>query len=260
MDKKSGGKKKKGKQKQKKDIPGPRATRRKKLKWAELPSPPGPLELGLFLFQKWSDTKGLPKRFISFVAVTLGALMVHQMAIAILPGPKIFFTYSTTRQWFQDGDSCLVHLLEARTDNPVEHLTAKLQFLGEIDDYAVDFPNEYWVNNKFRGMEVWAVSMDPNTKKCKIQPSHSKQSEVRTLRSGNIIRITAVRIPENGRIYGIVAVNTKNSAVRPAPKTINTEGSYQYEKLGQTVRKPLRFVATGYKELKAGVNHFRKVR
>ena len=62
--------------------------------------------------------------------------------------------------------------------------------------------------------------------------------------------IHASKLPPQSEIVGMIATTEGDSAVKPVPKDVYSEGAYEYLKLGQTVRKILSVVDMGVSDAK----------
>jgi hypothetical protein len=85
---------------------------------------------------------------------------------------------------------------------------------------------------------------------CVIKPpANINLGSVQAYSAGNMITIQASKLSRETTIMGMIATNEKTSSINPKPKLF-TEGEYEYIKLGQTVKKPLKVFCGDTKELK----------
>lgn len=223
--------------------------------WADLPSPPGPIQLTSFLFDKFLEPRyRLLKAVVSLISVILLALIspiIVQSFFAALPGPNIYVQIFGMRQKTEDRIICIHYQLMLVTDDPIEHVNAKIKFPNEIDDHAIIFPMEAYIRGKQTVGHMWAIRGKQVENRCAINRSIlDSKMLIQAWVAGNTMAINFSKLPHNGIIMGMISTNSQRSTITPVPKNIYTEGFYEYIKSGHVIRKPLRFIDSGITDIK----------
>jgi len=116
--------------------------------------------------------------------------------------------------------------------------------------YQVGLPFESVLQNsrRFR-YQSFACGKDEKGE-CVIKvPAVRNLGSVQAYSAGNMITIQASKLPRKANIMGMIATNESKSSTIPNPE-LYTECNYEYIKFGQTVKKSLKAVYSGIRELK----------
>lgn len=95
--------------------------------------------------------------------------------------------------------------------------------------------------------QYWETGRDKEGQCTVVNASPDRLEDLQVSEAGDTISVHGSKIPAYSAIMGMVATVANESSLNPPSK--HFEGSYEYTKLGQTVRKPLQFVDKGIAEM-----------
>lgn len=196
-----------------------------------------------------SGVTALPK-FVWFVLGIVFSLAFIPWFVTMLPGPKATASVHGLRATTGNGVGCIYYSLDLVIDDPIEFVYMKVQFPSQIENYKVGFPNEAELtDNRRTSMQLYEAGRNADGRCAVIQSAGDNNPDVQASASGHMIALHASKLPPKTTISTLVATDEKKSSARPIPK-MYTEGSYEYIKLGQTVRKPISFSDRGISDAK----------
>ena len=179
-----------------------------------------------------------------FVGALVGS-WIWPNFVFILPGPKIDVVYRGLRATEGNAVGCTLYDIVLTTDDPLEYVYLKIQFPNQIEDYKAGLPIDVKDPKGDWSLHMWVVGKDDSGKFTLSGQDNLQTGGVQSSGVGNIIAISASKLPRESTIVGAVIVPnlTKHNA------KMYTEGAYEYTKWGQIVRKVLPFSYKGTQDL-----------
>jgi hypothetical protein len=199
---------------------------------------------------KPSRTSKYSRSFAWFLIGTIFGLYVVGWFLSIIPGPKVTATISGFRGTTLNTSGCIYYSLALNIDRPIEYTYLKIQFPGKINNFKVGFPQESQMLSGKTAMQVYEAGKDVNGSCTIVQAAINNSEDIQASAAGNMLSVHSSKLPAQTFIIGMVSTTEGESSVNPIPASIYTEGEYEYLKLGQTVRKPMKIVITGITNIK----------
>jgi hypothetical protein len=186
--------------------------------------------------------KGL-KVVLKFVFTIVCTLIVTHYVVRGLPGPNIEVVFGGLRSVSGENAGCIDYTFYLNTDQEIENAYLKLQFLNTITDSKVGLTSEAQTIAAGRtGIGLFEAGRNPGGE-CGITQSTTNGAKVTSVVSGNMWSVYLEKLPAHTSVTGMAATAEFQPSVKPA--IAYTEGYYEYSVLGQTVRKPLKFIDNG---------------
>jgi hypothetical protein len=184
----------------------------------------------------------------------LGALIgpiLYQLFVERLPGPSAEAQVMGLRPMSGNGIGCTYYTLMLVADDPIDYVYMEVQFPTQIENFIVGYPVEAETSGAGRiAMQAWEGGKNAKGECAVIQAAVNNTADVQSAAAGNMISVHASKLPPKTKIFGMVATTNNKSSVKPAPTKMYTEGAYEYVKVGQTVRKPLKIIDQGITDAK----------
>jgi hypothetical protein len=195
----------------------------------------------------WKLSTSLRRALGGVLIFFLGALVgpyIWQKFAETLPGPKMESTIQGLRGNLGNAAGCIVYQLILHSEEPIEYVYVKIQFPHIIHDYIVGTPAEAETDDGNRiSTQMWVVGKNEQGQ-CAVKTKMTRSVDIRASALDHMITIQASKLPPKAYIMGVVATSKDQVQIKPPPK-LYMEGSYEYIKLGQTVRKPILFSYKG---------------
>jgi hypothetical protein len=189
-------------------------------------------------------------RIFFFVLGVLLSPFILQWFFGFLPGPDVNFLIYGLRQNRGDANICIYYPFQFATDSPIEYVIFKIQISDKINDHTVGLTTNFDLSDPRK--LSFAVLQGGKTKDgiCEIKGKRLEgQGVVQAHAERNTITVVLSKIPPKTIIGGMIASNSGVSGINPAPPFF-VEGTYEYTKFGQTIRKPIPYTYTGVTDAK----------
>lgn len=199
---------------------------------------------------KWSWlTHG--KGLIGFVAGVVATLFLQQWIVALLPGPKVSADVTGLQVTTGSASGCTSYTLDFNSDQALEYASGKIQFPNRIDDFKFGYTQESIGPNKAARTSMTLVELGRGDDgKCKIlQGVPINSPGVQASGVGNVFGFSVTKMPDNEHLVGFIVTADRQSTINPPP-ALYSEGTYEYLKLGQPVRKIFGIINGGMSQTK----------
>jgi hypothetical protein len=183
----------------------------------------------------------LKRVFMLLVSAIVGLYSVHWFAGA-LPGPKVTAVLQGIKSTAGQNAGCRYYLFNVAVDDSVDSLNMRLEFANRILDYKAGFGLDVRDNYGPMGLHFYDMGSDQQGQCAVNRTSPDRMEDLQVSVAGDTIYLRGSKIPPYSTIGGEVAL-ASDSALNPPMQRF--EGSYEYTKLGQVVRKAVQFVDNG---------------
>jgi hypothetical protein len=191
--------------------------------------------------------KHIAKVFWFFIGAIASLVFIHGF-VYVLPGPDVTVNLQGLRVRTGNAAGCIAYNLSIETTADVENVHARLQLENTIQDLKFGFAQAAYDDaaGNTMGMQVFDVRRDEKGLCKEILPIDT--TETTSSYQGNAMRVGVSSLPASGVIVGGIVTSSTETSVNPASK--HFEGSYEYTKLGQVVRRPLTLHDEGFSDVK----------
>jgi hypothetical protein len=194
-----------------------------------------------------SNRSRWPRDIIVFVLGTIFGLYVVYWFVQALPGPTVFVSVQGGRPTSGESVGCVYYVVFMLTNEPLDYADMKIQLPNRITNYKVGFGLEAIAPDETFGMQAWNLGRDRGDECAVLHALANREENLQVSEAGDMISMHGSKIRANTPILGIIATVANDSALKPPSK--HFEGSYEYTKLGQSVRKSLQFVDRGVQDI-----------
>jgi hypothetical protein len=171
----------------------------------------------------------------SFLAGTVFGVVVSDAFVRMLPSPKVKCELRAMKPLVSNAIGSTVYTLSVRTNEHLEHIYARISFPHYIDDFKIGHPEQavsatageltgkIFAIGKQKGKYVVKADMGP--------------ADVQASAAGNTLVVQWSKAYPGAWVFGLIA--TSDAASMSSDAVMKAEGTYEYVRFNQTVRRKL---------------------
>lgn len=180
---------------------------------------------------------------IWFATGVVATLFLQQWFVGLLPGPTVSANVRGLRITSGNASGCTLYQISFSTiDDPVEYVSAKIEFPNQIDDFKFGYPQESLSQKS--SITIAEIGRAPDGKCAIVQGLPKDSPGVQSSAAGNEVGFSATKLSDHENLIGFVVTADGRTSVTPAP-ALGSQGTYEYTKLGQPVKKTLSVINLG---------------
>jgi len=182
------------------------------------------------------------------LTLILGAVLLP-VFVGLLPGPNAQVTMTIERADSGNAAGCTFYAFMLSAAHPeeldggdsIEDAYFEVQLPERIVDSHVSFSAES-LGPEFRvHLQAWEMTRNPGGECAIRQAATTDNQGLVTSTVGHLLRVRTGKLPPHAVIAAMYAVPTTEAEL---PLKLHFEGSYEYMKLGQLVKKDLTFTGS----------------
>jgi hypothetical protein len=179
---------------------------------------------------------------IPLISAIIGMVAAPLIA-RLAPSPRVRVSLRGVRPTKGNGQGCIYYTVDLQTDKELDYVYMKIELPNTITDHKFGYPQEAHTSDGSIEAQFSEEGKGSGGECALIEVAGSSPLDVQEGAAGDTIEVHVTKMSPNSHIEGQVVTTSYSSSLKPAGKYF--EGAFEYEALGQRVRRPVTFVDKG---------------